>query len=300
MTGFNNFQFYSTGFNTFQFYSTGFNNFQFYSTGFNTTLSFDLGLPFLCPFLRDPFTRSVPAIHAILLLPFPYTCATFLCNFCSLLTKLYDILRGNSHWPYSLTKYFTFTIVWTSTCLVSFPGPISFASSVSWLLWTEPTGWILHQLCKSFIRLVACVGSGDPVRVLRLYTTNTLDEVCSIYCWDICTTCRYRSTCYSTGASGPTALSVCSRLCLVANCSTKNWARLLTARVLYCTVPFIATCVDAIGTVFWDRPRNRNSTNFCMSSYNSCLMNQWDGKSEKYKIQNNICFHFFKLTHHVF
>ena len=76
-TGFNNFQFYSTGFNNFQFYSTGFNTFQFYSTGFTTTLSFDLGLPFLCPFLRDPFTRSVPAIHAILLLPFPYTCATF-------------------------------------------------------------------------------------------------------------------------------------------------------------------------------------------------------------------------------
>ena len=25
--------------------------------------------------------------------------------------------------------------------------------------------------------------------------------------------------CYSTGASGPTVLSVCSRLCLVANCS---------------------------------------------------------------------------------
>ena len=61
----------------FQFYSTGFNTFQFYSTGFTTTLSFDLGLPFLCPFLQDPFTRSVPAIHAILLLPFPYTCATF-------------------------------------------------------------------------------------------------------------------------------------------------------------------------------------------------------------------------------
>ena len=76
-TGFNNFQFYSTGFNNVQFYLTGFNNFQFYSTGFTTTLSFDLGLPFLCPFLRDPFTRSVPAIHAILLLPFPYTCATF-------------------------------------------------------------------------------------------------------------------------------------------------------------------------------------------------------------------------------
>ena len=91
-----------------------------------TTLSFELGLSFLCPFLQDPFTRSVPAIPAILLLPFPYTCATFLCNlFLFPLTKLYDILRGNSHWPYSLTKYFTFTIVWTSTCLVSFPGPIS-------------------------------------------------------------------------------------------------------------------------------------------------------------------------------
>ena len=103
--------------------------------------------------------------------------------------------------------------------------------------------------CKGFVRLVARVGSCDPVRVLRLYTTITLDEVCSIYCWDICTTCHYRSTCYSTCASGPTALSVCSRLCLVANCSTENWAL-----VLYCTMPFIATCVDAIGTVFWDCP----------------------------------------------
>ena len=39
----------------------------------------------------------------------------------------------------------------------------------------------------------ACVGSGDPVMVLRLYTTNTLDILWNIYCWDICTTCRYRS-----------------------------------------------------------------------------------------------------------
>ena len=83
---------------------------------------------------------------------------------------------------------------------------------------------LLKALCKVFIRPVARVGSGDPVRVIRLYTTNTPDEVCSIYCWDICTTCRYRSTCYSTGASGPTALSVCSRLCLVANCSlSSDW-----------------------------------------------------------------------------
>ena len=39
----------------------------------------------------------------------------------------------------------------------------------------------------------ACVGSGDPVRVLRLYTTNTLDIFWSIYFWGICTTCHYRS-----------------------------------------------------------------------------------------------------------
>ena len=38
----------------------------------------------------------------------------------------------------------------------------------------------------------ACVGSGDPVRVLRLYTMNTLDVFWSIYCQGICTTCRYR------------------------------------------------------------------------------------------------------------
>ena len=35
---------------------------------------------------------------------------------------------------------------------------------------------------QGFIRPIARVGSSDPVRVLRLYTMNTLDEVCSIYC----------------------------------------------------------------------------------------------------------------------
>ena len=35
---------------------------------------------------------------------------------------------------------------------------------------------------QGFIRPVAHVGSGDPVRVLRLYTTNTLDEAFNIYC----------------------------------------------------------------------------------------------------------------------
>ena len=109
-TGFDNFQFYSTGFNNFQFYSTGFNNFQFYSTGFNTTLSFDLGLPFFVLFFGT-------LLQEVYLLYMQYFFCLFLIlvrpfvQFCSLLTKLYDILRGNSHWPYSLTKYFTFTIV---------------------------------------------------------------------------------------------------------------------------------------------------------------------------------------------
>ena len=69
---------------------------------------------------------------------------------------------------------------------------------------TPNTSWWIHgglmlcpcQLfklwCKVYPVPVACVGSDDPVRVLRLYTTNTLDEVWSIYCWDICTTCRYQ------------------------------------------------------------------------------------------------------------
>ena len=35
---------------------------------------------------------------------------------------------------------------------------------------------------QGFIRPIVRVGSGDPVRVLHLYTTITLDEVCSIYC----------------------------------------------------------------------------------------------------------------------
>ena len=43
-------------------------------------------------------------------------------------------------------------------------------------------GKLRAMLVQGFIRPVARVGSGDPVRVLRLYTTITLDEVCSIYC----------------------------------------------------------------------------------------------------------------------
>ena len=64
--------------------------------------------------------------------------------------------------------------------------------------WQHNTHWT-SQLLKKQLNVVqglsvlfACIGSGDPVRVLLLYTMNTLDILWSIYCWDICTTCRYR------------------------------------------------------------------------------------------------------------
>ena len=39
-----------------------------------------------------------------------------------------------------------------------------------------------HYILQGLSILFACVGSGDPVRVLRLYTLNTLDILRSIYC----------------------------------------------------------------------------------------------------------------------
>ena len=53
------------------------------------------------------------------------------------------------------------------------------------------------------------------------------------------------------------ALSVCSRLRLATDCCsalTATSTGVTLTVVLCCTMPFIATCVDAIGTVFWDRP----------------------------------------------
>ena len=81
----------------------------------------------------------------------------------------------------------------------------------------------------------ARVGSGDPVRVLRLYTTNTLDTLWSIYCWDICTTCRYQTyvLCYGWMCPGRVL--------------TMNWTA-----TLHGVVSFIVTCVDVGRTVFRD------------------------------------------------
>ena len=87
--------------------------------------------------------------------------------------------------------------------------------------------------------LFACVGSGDPVRVLHLYTTNTLDTLWSIYCWDICTTCCYQTYVLSYCRMCP------SRVLSMTDC----WM----IAALYCAVPFIVGCVDISRMVFWDR-----------------------------------------------
>ena len=58
----------------------------------------------------------------------------------------------------------------------------------------------IASICASTIfslqgLFVGCiyVGSGDPVRVLRLLHNKYTGYNWSIYCWDICTTCHYRS-----------------------------------------------------------------------------------------------------------
>ena len=103
----------------------------------------------------------------------------------------------------------------------------------------------------------ACAGSGDPVRVLRLYTMNTLDTLWSIYCWDICTTCHYQNYVLLYWL-----IHSCLRWSLSVTTWLTDWLRLSLA--LYCAVPFIAACVDVSRTVFWDRSRlNISKTNTC-------------------------------------
>ena len=60
----------------------------------------------------------------------------------------------------------------------------TFKSELFWEIFCviPPCLFTVHVRLQGFIRPIARVGSGDPVRVLCLYTTNTLDEVCSIYC----------------------------------------------------------------------------------------------------------------------
>ena len=88
-------------------------------------------------------------------------------------TKLYEAFRGNLRWLYSLTKYSLLQLSRPVLTLVS--GffsflRVSFSVDRTYRLDSPP---IMQGLSVPF----ACVRSGDPVRVLRLYTTNTLDTL---------------------------------------------------------------------------------------------------------------------------
>ena len=115
----------------------------------------------------------------------------------------------------------------------------------------------------------ACVGSGDPVRVLRLYTTNTLDVLLKhlllrrMYNLQLpillCYAQALRSEtsyCYCDHVT----LSACVRVC-VSVCHTVLCGALYTA------------CVDASRTVFWDQDNHPKHT----------IRNGWRGSTEKAK-----------------
>ena len=100
----------------------------------------------------------------------------------------------------------------------------------------------------------ACVGSGDPVRVLRLYTTNTLDIFWSIYYWGICTTCRYWFYC---AVLKPYALRLPTTTATTGQLTSRCvcvwlWVHRTVSRTVLCRALYTA-CVDASRTVFWDR-----------------------------------------------
>ena len=122
-----------------------------------------------------------------------------------------------------------------------------------------------------------CVGSGDPVRVLRLYTTNTLDTLWSIYCWDICTTCRYRIyvLCAQVLRLWDFLLLIRTLLKYLAECTP----------TLYCVMAYICAFVDASRTVFWDRsPRH-----FIICYFKTCHF-----KTSHSMIWNFVAYNFMK------
>ena len=86
-------------------------------------------------------------------------------------TKLYEAFRGHLHWLYSLTKYSLLQLSRPVLTLVSGFSAllrVSFSVNRTYRLDSPP---IMQGLSIPF----ACVGSSEPVRVLRLYTMNKLD-----------------------------------------------------------------------------------------------------------------------------
>ena len=94
----------------------------------------------------------------------------------------------------------------------------------------EPTGWILHQLCKVCLPY-ARVGSGDPVRVLRLFH-NKYSGYCCIHllCKAMYNLSLPRLSANYYGL--PTTVQL--RAAHESRCSLFGVSR-STAQVLYCT-----------------------------------------------------------------
>ena len=129
------------------------------------------------------------------------------------------------------------------------------------LLWTEPTCPDSPPIMQGLSIPFACIGSGDPVRVLCLYTTNTLDIFWSIYYWGICTTCCYRFYCvvlkpYALRLA--TATATAGQLTSVCVCVWHwVWRRVSwVSHTVLCGALYTA-CVDTSRTVFWDRSQFR-------------------------------------------
>ena len=74
----------------------------------SVTLSFDLGLTLLVPLYIGLLLQFPCPLHFGLLLQFPcpfgLSLTFFLCAMFTLMTKLYELFRGNPHWHYSLAN----------------------------------------------------------------------------------------------------------------------------------------------------------------------------------------------------
>ena len=107
-------------------------------------------------------------------------------------------------------------------------------------VWRDPCSSSPTGVQGLFV-LFARVGSGEPVRVLRLLHNKYAGYNWSIYCWDICTTCRYRDYVLRY-------CRVCTSWVLTGNDSVKDSSHGTVRCLIY-------TCVCVSRTVFRDRFR---------------------------------------------
>ena len=117
---------------------------------------------------------------------------------------------------------------------------------------------IARFICTVCIR----VGSGDPVTVLHLFHNKYTGYNWSIYCLDYVQ--------LVTTESNVLLYLLPMSMQLFCWASTAEWLTYSNAAVLYCTVPYIAACVDiSWNGIFWDRSHssflwNLKFAKFCL------------------------------------